>query len=91
MAGDFAANRLALEGFMAPLSSGQTGQLKVRCGWRHLVARVAFDGSLSARQVVAGAGQLSAVAIAEGVDGEPTDWLMRTLDCAGELEIVKKK
>ena len=55
MAGDFAANGFAFESFMAPISSGQTGELGVRCSWWHLVAKVAFDCGLSAWQLVAGA------------------------------------
>ena len=85
MAGDFAANWLAFEGFMAPLSSGQTGQLSVRCGWRHLVAKVTFDGGLSAWQLVTGAVQLSAVVVAESVDAEAVDWLVRTLHCGRRI------
>ena len=82
---DFAANGLAFEGFMAPLSSGQTGQLSVRCSWRHLVAKVTFDDGLGARQLVASAVQLFAVAVAEGVDSEAADKLVGTLDCGGKI------
>ena len=70
---DSAANGLAFEGWMAPISSRQTGKLGVRCSWWHLVAKVAFYCGLGAWQLVAGAVQLVLVVVAEGVDGEAAD------------------
>ena len=88
---DAAANWLAFKGWMAPISSGITSQLGVRCcGW-HLVAKVAFNCGLSAWQLVPGAVQLSAVAAAESVDGEAVDWLVRTLHCGKQFEVSEKK
>ena len=88
---DAAANWLAFKGWMAPISSGITSQLGVRCCGRHLVAKVTFYCGLSARQLVASAVQLSAVAAAEGVDAEAVDWLVRTLDFGKQFEVSDKK
>ena len=52
---------------------------------------MAFDGGLSARQLVAGAVQLLFVAIAESVNGVAVDWLMRTLNCGRKLGTSDKK
>ena len=88
---DSAANGLAFKGFKAPISSGQTGEISVCCCWWHLVAKVAFDEGLSAWQLVASAVQLSAVALAESIDAEAADWLMRTLHCKEDIEISDKE
>ena len=50
-----------------------------------------FDGGFSSWQLVAGAVQLSFVTGAEGVNGEATDWLMRTSNCGKEFEVSDKE
>ena len=85
MAGDYAANGFAFEGWMAPISSGITSELGVRCCGRHLVAKVAIDCGLSAWQLVAGAAQLLLVEFAESVDGEAADCLVGTFHYKGTI------